>query len=1722
MEQANFLNNMHSQTEFNNTSTNYPKDKTLIDLFDEIVKKSPKTVALEFEYQSLTYSQLNEKANQLANYLRKKGVKEEVLVGVCLERSLEMIIAVLAIIKAGAGYLPLETAYPEKRLEYLIKDANAEIILTQKKLKNKIESISKNAICLDEGWEEIEKESSKNFVVSVTPQNMAYVIYTSGSTGNPKGVIVSHQSIIRLVRDTNYIKIEPTDVFLQFTPISFDVSTFEIWASLLNQAKLVIFPAHKPTLNEIAERIKEYKITILWLISAIFHQMIEEQVDCFRGLKYLLSGGDVLGVKQVKKLLEEVPEITLINGYGPTENTTFTSCYVMTDTNQVGRTVSIGSPISNTQVYILDENFDILPVGVMGDLYTSGDGLARGYLSKPDLTAEKFLPNPFSNQPGARLYKTGDLASYLEDGNIEFFGRKDNQVKVRGFRIELGEIETVLDTHPIIKQNVVLVGETPLGDKQLIAYLRIKENSVFIINEIKEFLSKRLPEHMIPSRFIRLEEFPLTANEKVDRKMLLALSKQLDEAKDYQPPTTDEEKILADIWEKVLAIKNISILDNFFQLGGHSLLATRVVSRIRERFQIEISLSSFFSSENITELAKLIKKSKSLSSVVEVITPTPRNQVLPLSFSQKRVLFIHQLAPDNLAYSFHGKLEFKGKINLGILEKCFNKLVERHEIFRTTFNLLDGEGQQIIHAYKYISVPIVDLSEKPLEEKNHLIQEVIKNEVSKEFDISKLYLIRWLIIKLNSEEHILIHSEHHLVHDGWSFNVFLKELISLYQAYYFGEDIKLEELKIQFVDFAVWQNNWLESQSAKAQVAYWKENLAGCPNLLVLPYDRPRPNVQTFRGNSFRQYLSKELCDSLRDFSKQKNVTLFMTMAATFCLMLYRYSGQKDIALGSTVANRRLQEVENIIGMFVNNIVLRTILSEEKTFNELIEDLKQITLGAYENQDIPFDKVVEEINPERNLSYSPLCQVFFSFHDAQLPNLAFPEVEIKLTEGIGNGSAKFDISVIVIPHFEQSIGEKSSSNVKTISLVWEYNSDLFDDSTLLKMSNHYQALLERVQSQNKIPISKISFLSSQEYSHIIEGFNSWQKNYEIESFLPQLFQAQVLETPENIAVVFQEQTLTYQELNERANQLANYLYSKFGKQAVIGIYMQNSLDIVIAMMASLKASIAYVPLSFSYPIERLAFIIDDLKLELLITDSRLKTEIETLKVNKFYIDQEKLMLETLDKNDPNIKIDGQEIAYIIYTSGSTGVPKGVMITHQAMANHMVWMKNRFSITAKDNILQRTSISFDASIWEFYVPLISGAKLVLAESDFNADIRYLLEVIKAYEITTIQFVPSILNLMLQEENFADNKLKRVFSGGEILSQQLKELFLKKSKAELWNLYGPTEATIDTTYYQCTSEEKPSVLIGKAVDNLQIYILDKHLNPVPIGVIGEIYIGGVALARGYYNQVSLTAAKFIPNPFSQKKGERLYKTGDLARYLTDGNIEFFGRIDNQVKIRGFRIELGEIESALLKISFVKDAVVIAKELNKEDKVLVAYLVADQMESTVEEIQLILKAKLPNYMIPTGYVFLPAFPLMSNGKIDREALLKINPNTQVKKDFVAPRNTTEETIINTWSSALKQEKIGIYDNFFDLGGHSLIATKIISRLRKENNLEIKLRDIFENPTVASLAYLIEEKKLLTPMLLASEILPTNSNKQILDQVNQLPDEEVEKLLKKLSFSD
>ena len=1708
-------------TEWNDTKRDYPRDKCIHELFEAQVERTPDSVAVVFEGQQLTYRELNRRANQLAHHLRKLGVGPEVPVGICVERSLEMVIGVLGILKAGGAYVPLDPAYPKERLAFMLEDTQAAVLLAQQHLAAKlisgvqssIMSPQINCVCLDRDREIIARENETNPSSGVTADNLAYVIYTSGSTGKPKGVSVTHRGVVRLVKETNYAELTEGEIFLQFAPLSFDASTFEIWGSLLNGARLVVFPPSVPSLEELGQVIKQSKVTTLWLTSALFQSMVEDQMESLRSVKQLLAGGDVLSVSHVKKVLKELPGCRLINGYGPTENTTFTCCYQMTSPEQVGNSVPIGRPIANTQVYILDHHLNPVLIEVSGELYIGGDGLARSYFNSPDLTSEKFIPDPFSDEPGARLYKTGDMARYLPDGNIEFLGRVDQQVKIRGFRVELGEIETMLGQHPAVHQAVVLSRRDRPDNKRLAAYVVLDEGPAPTLSDLRHFLQERLPDYMVPSVFVFLDTLPLTPNGKLDRSALpLPDQKRPELSVPFVPPRTPIENTLVRIWSELLNLESVGIHDNFLDLGGHSLLATQAICRIRDTFKVELPFRSLFNSATVAKLAQTIENHGLGNESLQFtpIHPVPRDGDLPLSSPQQRVWFIQELEPENISYHFQAALRFTGLLNVTALEQSLSELVRRHEILRTTFASKHGSPFQVIHAAEPVRLSVVNLQPLPESERHDESQRLINNEIRKTFDLTQLPLIRWTLLRLSEKEHLLVHVEHHMLHDGWSFNVFVRELMEVYRAFSSGNPSPLPEMKIQFADFARWQQQWLRDETAKKQLDYWKENLAGSC-LLELPSDRPRPAVQSFRGSAPRMDLPLHLCRRLRAFSRKQNVTLFMTMLTAFATLIYRYTGQVDFCVGSGVANRRWRDTEGLIGMIINNVVLRNDLSGDPTVRDLLGRLRDTTLEAFAHQDLPFEKIVEALHQKRDLSHNPIFQVMFSFHDAPMPEVDIPGLNIDLLVGLSNGSAKFDLNVIVIPHSNQRVGPRSEGQSDGLTLSWEYNTDLFDDPTMTRMMGHYQTLLESIVANPEQRLSDLSMLTDAEREQLLVGWNETHRDYPKDRCIHELFEEQVERSPDTVAVVFEAKKLTYRELNERANHFAHHLRKLgVGPDVIVGICMERSIEMVLGLLAILKAGGAYMPIDPDYPKDRVAFMLEDADAPVLLSQQRLIDRLAQHGVRAIPLDAEWEAIAHESKENPVSGVTAENLAYVIFTSGSTGTPKGAMNTHRGICNRLLWMQDAYQLTEADRVLQKTAFSFDVSVWEFFWPLLTGACLVVARPGDHQDSAYLVKLIAEQKITTLHFVPSMLQVFLEQEGLEIlSCLRRVMCSGEALPFELQERFFFRLGAELHNLYGPTEASVDVTFWACKRESnRRSVPIGRPIANTQIYLLDSHLQPIPIGVPGELYIRGDGVARGYLNRPELTAEKFIPDPLSNDPGARLYKTGDLARHLPDGNIEFLGRSDHQVKIRGFRIELGEIEAVLSQHPTLKEAVVIAQEDMPGDpsaplrteKRLVAYVVSSQEPAaTASELRGFLQQKLPEYMVPSAFVFLESLPLTPNGKIDRRALpLPDASRPELEEVFVAPRTRVEEVLAGIWAEVLKLKQVGIHDNFFDLGGHSLLAAQIVSRTREAFSVELPLRGLFEAPTVAGLARRIEAIRRDLPNPTSLPILPLPCEKE------------------------
>ncbi len=1399
-------------------------------------------------------------------------------------------------------------------------------------------------------------------------------------------------------------------------------------------------------------------------------------------------------------------------------------------------TIPIGKPIANTQIYILDTNGNLLPPGLTGELYVGGDGLAQGYLNLPELTQDKFIPNPFSQDKTEKLYRMGDLARWLPNGNIEFIGRVDRQVKIRGFRIELGEIESVLNSHPQIKETVVIATEQLPNDKRLVAYVVGKDDSLNL-EQLREFLKEKLPDYMIPTAWVPLEALPLNPNGKVDRKALPIpdQAKTVSETP-YIAPRTPVEEIIVNIWQQVLNVEQVGIEDNFFELGGHSLMATKVVSKIRQSLSVELPLRSLFEHPTVVELAAQLNKVDTKVDI-SAIHPVSREGELPLSFAQQRLWFLEQLEETNAAYNLFGALRLKGVLHIEALSNSINAIIARHEVLRTNFKAQAGKPVQIIKnvsSGQYLEIKILDID--PDTEINQLINQEAKTP----FNLSQDNLIRVSLIPVAKEENILLFTMHHIISDGWSLDIFIKELSIFYQSYCQGETPSLTPLDIQYADFAVWQNNYLQGKIIENQVNYWKNQLMGIPPLLELPTDYPRPPKQTFNGHYQTFRLNQELTEKLKELSQENGATLFMTLLSIWGLLLSRYSRQEDIVIGSPIANRNRSEIEPLIGFFVNTLVMRIDYSNDLNVNQLIEQVKQICLEAYQHQDIPFEKLVEELQPERNLSHTPLFQVMFILQNANNQGLQLPGLDLEILDR-EHTVAKFDLTLSM----KETQGELTGEI--------EYNTDLFEASTIERMVVHFQELLVAIATNPSQSVQKIPLVTEKEKKQLLSDWNETEANYPKDKCLHQLFEEQVLNTPDAVAIEFNDNQLTYSQLNEKANQLAYYLQQLGVKpKDLVAICMERSIEMVIGLLAILKVGGTYIPLDPAYPSERINYILEHSQrllrpsgsplaprrkpprpqwthrkttepaltvgqVEVILTQSK-EGKTSTTSVTRKEARGNSKKYTIIDINTifslpapcsqhptPNTPhLTPQDLAYIIYTSGSTGKPKGVEISHQAIVNFLWSMAQQPGINSDDVLLSVTTLSFDIAGLELFLPLITGAKVVLVSRETAIDGVALSEQIDQCNASIMQATP-VTWQMLIDAGWKGKKDLKILCGGEALSQTLaKELLIKSS--ELWNMYGPTETTVWSMIEKIETEK--NITIGRPINNTQIYILDNHLQPVPVGIPGELYIGGDGLARGYVNRPDLTEERFINSPFfqggSREQGvrEKIYKTGDLAKYLPNGKIEYIGRSDYQVKIRGFRIELGEIESQLNQYIGIKNAVVIAKKEASGINRLVAYYVPKQdSDVTDKNLREFVKKKLPDYMIPSAFVALEEFPLTPNGKINRKALPELDEFVLSDNDnFVPPQTETEQAIAAIWSEVLGLNSVSINSNFFELGGHSLLATQVISKIQEILKVEVPIKHLFENPTIETFSRAIETS---SQDKQAVELLPI----QVSDRASSIP---------------
>jgi amino acid adenylation domain-containing protein/non-ribosomal peptide synthase protein (TIGR01720 family) len=1670
------------QAAFNNQVAGYPRDKTIIDLFNKQVQLTPNAVAVVFEDTQLTYGELNKQANQLAHYLRKLGVREDALVPVFLERSEQMIIAMLGILKAGGAYVPIDPEYPQERVSFMLKDTGAKYMVSNNESAHLLAGQQATLVLLDGDRSILEAFPEQAPESFVQPHNLAYVIYTSGSTGQPKGVLLEHYNVVRLFEtDTPLYDFNSNDVWTLFHSICFDFSVWEMYGALFYGGRLVIVSkqvAKDATL--FGQLLLSEGVTVLNQTPAAFYVLQEYLVANAPTVpvRYVIFGGEALNPAMIKPWKELYPHCRTINMYGITETTVHVTYQEIGTAHLQSSSSIIGKAIPTLGIYILDSNMNLSPAGVPGELYVSGAGLARGYLNREELTKERFLPNPFSNDGDYnRLYKTGDQARWLADGNIEYLGRIDQQVKIRGYRIELGEIESVLLQSGLVKQVVVVAANDSAGSKILAAYMVAE--GLFDRDNVIAALKQRLPDYMVPALFITLDKMPLTSNGKVDRKALPDIHAGAPATNEYVAPRNDMEQLLADVWQELLQVPRVGVYDNFFELGGHSLLSMRMVAVLRKKIAVELTVRSVFLYPVIDQLAAFLQ-GEARQTLLPAVKAVKRPARIPLSFSQERLWFIDQLE-GSVQYHVPAVLRLRGTLNIAALSTALRSVVNRHEILRTVIRQNDGRGYQHIMEQDNWTLQITGLP--AYKEDPSALEVFIKTVTDAPFDLSTDHMLRADLVVLGRDEHILIITTHHIASDAWSTGILVKELVAFYMAAATGRQVHLDKMDIQYADFAIWQRTYITGDILDKQLAYWKENLSGITPL-NLPLDYTRPPVRSTRGGAISFQLPADLTTQLHQFSRQEGVSLFMTLFTAFNVMLYRYSGQEDICVGSPIAGRTQQEIEGLIGFFINMLALRVDLRDDPSFRSLLQQVKQTTLNAFEHQEVPFEKIVDQVVVDNDRSHRPVFQVVFGLqNNVNQPDLQFGDIVLS-EETVAHTSAKFDLVF--------SMDEDEDGLNGTVV----YCADLFKEATVARMVGHFQQLLQAVVASPAQRIALLQMLTPAEEQQLLSVKGTNGKEYTKQITFVDLFEAQANRTPDATAVVFENDSLTYRELNERANCLAHYLRGRRVKPgSLVPVCMERSLDMMVSIIGILKAGGAYVPVEPDFPEERIRFMLEDTNASNIITLSRY--------ADRLGADLADIILLDDDWND--IKVNGKEnvpgltradhLVYVIYTSGSTGQPKGVMVTHSNLVDYISGLTNTLPVKDCRSFGLVSSMATDLGNTVIFAALANGGALHIFSKDTVQDTDILYSYLDKHPIDCIKIVPSHWKALCLPDRLLLPEKLLIFGGEALEAAVVNSIYATGTACTVVNHYGPTETTIGKLLHivDKAATYGESIPVGKPFSATQVYVLSNELQLCPVGIPGALYIGGEGVAKGYLNNDALTATKFIADPFAPDSNARLYSTGDMVKYLPDGNILFMGRVDDQVKIRGYRIELGEVERALNSCATVKQAVVIVKKDHLDNKRLVAYVVAEE-DVDKEEILQQLTAQLPDYMVPSLLMVLDYFPILANGKIDKKALPDPDGQTLQTDSYVAPRNDVERTLAGIWETLLGVERVGINDNFFALGGDSIITIQVVSRVRR-SGYELQVGDLFDYQTIALLYAVMSARKGAVTALSADQEVQSGS---------------------------
>ncbi|HEX6372563.1 MAG TPA: amino acid adenylation domain-containing protein [Longimicrobium sp.] len=1668
-------------------------------LFESAARRTPGAPAAVFADGTLSYGELNAAANRLARVLRGRGVGADARVAVAMERGPGLPVALLAVLKAGGAYVPVDPDYPAERIRYVLRDSGASLVLCTAATRARVEGAGAETLAVELDCDLLRRQDPRDLDLDLHPDALAYVIHTSGSTGRPKGVGVSH----RALGSHNLAVVEryglaAADRASQLTSIGFDISVEEIFPTWAAGGAVVFRPERVAGFgSEFMAWLARAGVTVLNIPTAFWHAWVHDLAASGDALPPALRLVVVGGEKAQPAVLGAWRRIAgggirWMNGYGPTEAAVTATVYEAVD--DVDGEVPIGRAMPNARTYILSDELHPL---AEGELCIGGAGVARGYLGRPGLTAERFAPDPFG-APGSRLYRTGDRARWRQDGEIEFLGRVDEQVKIAGFRVEPGEVEAVLAEHPAVAQAAVVAREFEGAGVRLVAYA-VPAAEGTDEAALRRWLRERLPGFLVPSALVLLPALPLSAHGKIDRRALPAPAELDPPLPGFAEPRGDTEREVAQAWREVLGISRVGADADFWELGGHSLLAMQVLSRIRQRLGVELPVRALFDAPTVTALAAAVDAAagEAVHMPHPPLRPSRRSGPQPLSFAQQRLWFLHQMEPESPFYNLPFAVRMEGALDVDALRRALAEVVRRHEVLRTTFRADASGSWQVIHpAPETFDLAVADLRAFPGEWARGEELRLMADEAEHPFDLRRGLMLRALLIRAGEAEHTLVLNLHHVAGDGWSIDLLFREISALYAAFRAGEPSPLADLPLQYADYAEWQRQWMNGGALDEQLAYWRGRLAGAPAVLELPTDRPRPAVQSYRGERHAFEVRPALAARLRALARETDSTLFMVLLAAFDLLIHRLSGRDDVVVGSPIAGRMRGEVEGMIGFFVNTMALRTDLSGDPTFRALIARVRETTLQAYAHQDLPFERVVEAIQPDRTLSHNPLFQVAFALQNVPVEPVRLPGLTLRLEE-VDSGTSKFDLFLEM-----EEQGERLRGRV-------EYATDLWEPGTADRMVRLFLHLLDGVAAHPDRPASRAELVDAAERRTLTERWSGAARVHPHGSTVHATFAAVAERDPSRVALSWDGGTMTYGELHARSSRLANHLRALgVAADEPVALVMDRSTELVVAILAILKAGGAYVPVNPQYPRSRVELMLADCGARVVVVQARLAGSVPAdLGMRTVVVDAAPDAAASHSAEDPRVETGPDGAAYVIYTSGSTGRPKGVAVPHRAVLR-LVRGADYARFGAEESWLQLAPVAFDASTLELWAPLLNGGRVAIFPPELPT-VEALGGFIARHGVTGAWLTAGLFHQMVDANLAALGGLTQLLAGGDVLSvPHVRRVLEAHPHLRLVNGYGPTENTTFSCCHRIHAEdaERASIPIGQPIAGSTAYVMDAHLRPVPVDVPGELYVGGEGLARGYLHAPALTAVRYVPHPFSATPGARLYATGDRVRWRPDGTLEFLGRMDQQVKIRGYRIEPGEIEAVLQRDPSVAACVVLVREDTPGDRRLAAYIVpsaaaeedADELASAIRGC---LQEQLPAYMLPSAVVVMDALPLTPNGKVDRRAL----PPPAVRRDDAPPaepRTEVERALAAVWAEVLRVECVYLNDNFFDLGGHSLLATQVVTRVREALGIELPLARIFEAPTLAQLAAAVETVQL-------------EEMAALLDDLDELSDEQVLALL-------